>query len=527
MEYLFALAYAFSAGMLTVTIVSTLITQDRSAPLVRIFVAFCATTAVWNLSYAVMAIVANPDLVAMVYRLSSIGWGLSPSLALYYGYRSYVTYLGKPRNRAIEMLIFLPTPYVWVGVFSGTMLAIGFERTPFGWMEIMDPSAPANYVFVALTVAALAAFLYFGVAIRRRCRTNRARLHAALLTYPLTGVVLLVVIFHLTLPIMGMATLPPSAQVFIAAWLVVVGSLLNRYPVFTVSPRIAADIIVNSISDVCLLLSTNGTIQAANPVTRTLLGYDPAQLVGRPVGSLFAGGTSLAAHIVSDLADRLRGDPSQAGLQNEPTEVLMQTACGGTIPCTVTAIVVHDSLRDPVGSVVIAREIRELKRLASLASTDNLTGAMNRRRMNELIERAFSDTGRKNSKPFSVMMMDLDHFKSVNDDLGHEAGDRVLIQFSEIVRSSVREEDWFARWGGEEFMVVAPETPGETLAAVAERIRHRVAGYDFGIGRSVTCSFGVAEAAEQESAQSAIKRADEAMYQAKQLGRNRVVTMED
>jgi diguanylate cyclase (GGDEF)-like protein len=167
----------------------------------------------------------------------------------------------------------------------------------------------------------------------------------------------------------------------------------------------------------------------------------------------------------------------------------------------------------------------ERARLRRLAMTDDLTLAYNTRylspRFNEEIERA-----RRTGQPLSVLLMDLDHFKRVNDTHGHAVGDVVLRMFADRVRALVRRIDIFIRRGGEEFVLVMPSTTLEQARTTAERIRARIAERPLDVADGVairqTVSIGVATWDGHESAEALERRADEAMYAAKRAGRDRV-----
>jgi len=162
-----------------------------------------------------------------------------------------------------------------------------------------------------------------------------------------------------------------------------------------------------------------------------------------------------------------------------------------------------------------------------LAITDALTGLHNRRymetHMSGLVEQALS-----RGHPLAVLVLDIDHFKSINDAHGHDAGDEVLREFALRVRKSIRGIDLACRYGGEEFVVFMPETDLAAATAVAERLRRRIASEPFPIreraqGINVTISIGIAALGADDDAASVIKRADQALYRAKHNGRNRVV----
>lgn len=162
------------------------------------------------------------------------------------------------------------------------------------------------------------------------------------------------------------------------------------------------------------------------------------------------------------------------------------------------------------------------------AVTDQLTGLHNRRYMESQLK-ALLDRSKRGGLPTSVLIADIDHFKRVNDLFGHDAGDDVIRQFSERLASNFRPRDLACRFGGEEFVVIMPETSPEDAMAIAERLRQSISSAPFFIGRSrdqldVTCSVGVAVGNQtSDTPDMVIKRADQALYSAKQCGRNRVM----
>lgn len=164
----------------------------------------------------------------------------------------------------------------------------------------------------------------------------------------------------------------------------------------------------------------------------------------------------------------------------------------------------------------------------SLALTDSLTGIANRRYVYSHLPRLL-DRAVDGNKPVSVLMFDIDHFKRVNDTYGHDVGDEVLREVAERVSRNQRNFDLVARLGGEEFVVVMPDTDGENALAVSERLRARMADVPFSVsapvgGITVTISIGVAVGGRVgDTVDGLLKRADEALYAAKNSGRNRVI----
>jgi diguanylate cyclase (GGDEF)-like protein len=170
------------------------------------------------------------------------------------------------------------------------------------------------------------------------------------------------------------------------------------------------------------------------------------------------------------------------------------------------------------------------RKLETMATTDELTGLANRREAMERL-RAIWSNARRYHQPFSCIMLDLDHFKVCNDTHGHDFGDAVLRAVAQMVMRTVRSSDLACRLGGEEFLVLCPQTPAEMAARGAERLRQKVESRTIrsgGLEAHVTISAGVAQCdATTRSAEDLLKHADEALYAAKHQGRNRVVLFDN
>ncbi len=192
-----------------------------------------------------------------------------------------------------------------------------------------------------------------------------------------------------------------------------------------------------------------------------------------------------------------------------------------------------DFIRKPISpKIVLARTSNILKlraatrELERLAATDPLTGAFNRRRFRE-VGNAELRRSKRHQHTFSVLMLDIDHFKAVNDTYGHGIGDTALKKTVTVIQGSLREQDTLGRLGGEEFAVIVPETGTEEAAVVAERIRASIAQIVIDTPDepfSFTMSIGVSESDHNDdSVEDALARADKALYDAKEQGRNQVV----
>jgi diguanylate cyclase (GGDEF)-like protein/PAS domain S-box-containing protein len=266
-----------------------------------------------------------------------------------------------------------------------------------------------------------------------------------------------------------------------------------------------------------------GRVEGWNRSLNRLGGWEPADLSDRPIGALFSRGGD--------------GQLDYGGLLEQANRCGSAEAEGWAVRKDgtrfwghVVGTVLPDQDGGPSGYVVVTRDLSDRKamedRLVRLASTDPLTGASNRRAGETKLDEEYS-RWRRYQRHFTLLIMDCDHFKSVNDTWGHDVGDAVLISLVRRCRDGLRKSDAIIRWGGEEFLLLLPETRCEEAAIIADRLRSSIEATQIqhdGHGVSVTVSIGVAEVGQSDaSVQELISRADRALYLAKSNGRNRVV----
>ena len=174
----------------------------------------------------------------------------------------------------------------------------------------------------------------------------------------------------------------------------------------------------------------------------------------------------------------------------------------------------------------VVHDVTEQKRLKNeleyAASRDPLTGLWNRRHFLNLLDKARQQK-RRNDVNYSLLILDTDHFKNINDQFGHDKGDEVLVLLARTLENRVRETDSVCRWGGEEFIILLPQTEIANAAHLAECLRESVTEIQIPALPRMTVSIGVAQHQHGEPTESLLKRADAALYQAKASGRNKVV----
>lgn len=278
-------------------------------------------------------------------------------------------------------------------------------------------------------------------------------------------------------------------------------------------------VIFDSVSDgIFVCDAETGRLMDVNAAGCAMFGFLREELIGRTFESL---STGLSPYVQRDVMTLLREAKSRGP---QFFEWLCQAKDDHLFWGEISLR--SASLGDrPVG-LAILRDITERKskedEVVQLAHFDVLTGLPNRRNFDVTLRQEIARSARYGG-PLSVAMGDIDLFKIINDTSGHQVGDAVLKSLAEMMRKCLRRSDYIARWGGEEFTVLLPETRLDVAEMLLNRVRTSIASQVIPeIGRAVTLSFGVTAYTKPDSPVDLLKRVDEALYLSKQTGRNRV-----
>jgi diguanylate cyclase (GGDEF)-like protein/PAS domain S-box-containing protein len=302
-------------------------------------------------------------------------------------------------------------------------------------------------------------------------------------------------------------------------------------------------LLADNARDIVWSITGSGLLSYISPAVETVLGFTQDEVRQQTMEVMFAP-TSFAvwlAYIQQLKADCSAGNPPESFRQ----EILCRCKDGSTV---WTDVMAHPMFNDEglVEIVGVSRNITEHKRLmqelqqahdvaqaakqalqsaneelSKIAITDPLTGVYNRRHFIKVADTQRAQVQRYLST-VSMLIFDIDHFKSINDNYGHPTGDRVLIEITQLVSSALRQGDVLARWGGEEFVVIMPQCDALEAMQLAEKLRALIAAHPFAEVRTVTVSLGVAEFKPGELLDDWFKRVDLALYAAKSSGRNMV-----
>jgi diguanylate cyclase (GGDEF)-like protein/PAS domain S-box-containing protein len=278
--------------------------------------------------------------------------------------------------------------------------------------------------------------------------------------------------------------------------------------------------ITGAAQDAIVMIDEAACATYWNEAAERLFGYRREAVLGEHLYALIAPEASRDAYRQTFGHFIQAGEGERLG---KTTELTARRADGSEIPIEISLSAVRVGGR--WHGIGIMRDVSERKRMEELlraqATTDPLTGIHNRRKLDEMM--ALEQARCKRYRvPFTLVLFDIDHFKRVNDTFGHPVGDAVLKELAALVAAHVRPSDLFARWGGEEFALLAGNCSLSCVRLLAEKLRHIINSHSFPTVGRVTCSFGVAEFQPDEATEAFLARVDGALYRAKQQGRNRV-----
>ena len=258
-------------------------------------------------------------------------------------------------------------------------------------------------------------------------------------------------------------------------------------------------------------------------VMGTLLAGDALLAWGARASRSFARGVLAACFAAASVAFVVRGVAS--AISADPLQAFAAPSSAQALTYLVAAM---SAIASSFAFLLLHEERAEAQALR-LATLDPVTGAYNRRTFHEIAEREMS-RARRAGQPLSIIMLDIDHFRAINEKHGHRTGDSLLQALAEVLRKALRKEDMLVRYGGEEFLVLLPDVPGPGAVIVAGRLRKAVAAEPLNaaaLSVPLTVSAGVAARLDEgpESVDALVQRAEEALALAKRRGRNRVVAL--
>jgi len=276
-----------------------------------------------------------------------------------------------------------------------------------------------------------------------------------------------------------------------------------------------------------MLTNKSGIIEYVNKYFEKITLYSSKEVIGKNANVLKSG------HHTKKFYEKLWNKIQNEGFYNG--EVLNRKKNGEVYPqrVSITALYTQGQINSYIAifsdiseEKEVLEKLKKQKRVyEQKAHTDYLTKIYNRGKFDNILEYEYKKYQRYN-EPFCLIFLDIDYFKKINDEFGHDVGDNVLVQLSHLISQNIRQSDTFARWGGEEFVILLSQTQLNVAYDFANKLREIIKHYVFTHVKQLTVSMGVVEFNENQTLEAFIKKADTALYLAKENGRNRVESIQ-
>lgn len=277
-------------------------------------------------------------------------------------------------------------------------------------------------------------------------------------------------------------------------------------------------LLADNVNDIIWTTDTDGNLTYVSPSIEKITGFSPSEIIDNPKKDLIC--PESYDCIFEAINKSIVNVGNNLKFIDFRSDLMIKNIVGETIWTDTTVSGMYNKAGEFKGIVGVSKDINERKlmeeRMRHISITDCLTGLYNRAKIDEILKEEIQ-------KKLSIIVLDIDYFKKINDKYGHHMGDLVLEEFAGILRKNVTEDCHIGRWGGEEFLIILPDKDIQEAAKQAEKLRDAISAHEFLGLRFLTASFGVASTDYATNEIELITKADEALYSAKRKGRNRVV----
>ena len=442
-----------------------LLSKDSKSLLNRVCAALLACFAVW--SFGSIFIYYNPhvtkDTVILVDNIGSLGWVSFASFSLWF----ILIFTEKEkilRTKIIYPLIFI-LPLLFIYTQWAGLLTSDYIKQPWGWKSVWSDSIWTYlfyFYYLSFMITGLYLILNFWKKTEEPIKKKQAKIIFITGLFSLVFGTLTDVVFK-ELNIYTMLHIHSLADMITLVWAFGMVYAIAKYKLMVITPATAAENIISAMADSLILLDRKGNIVTVNKATLDLSGYGKDELTGKS-GEIFFREKGFK----STLLDKaIKGEI----IRND--EFNFKTKTGDHIPVVFSSSTMIDEAGEIVGVVCIIKDINERKKmekeLLRLAHYDTLTGVYNRGYGLELLQRQLK-LSKRNKLSFSLAYTDIDNLKEINDEFGHDEGDLVLKEVVKLFKSTLREIDIICRMGGDEFLLIFPESSLKEAPLIKERL---------------------------------------------------------
>jgi len=471
----------------------------------RLFSLVCLLHAEWSFCFAVFTSISDPAGIWTWYRASTAGWILTAPFIIHF--MLVISQRTRLSSHPVFLsLLYAPAPAFFLKSATGRFFATGFARAAPGWVVVPAPLGPWELGFLVYaslgTLAGLLSIFFWGRASRHRADRLQARVIAG------SGLLALV---------LG-AAFPQMSLLADLIWIISIGFAMVRLNLMSLTFQNAAHDILRTMHEGIIMFDWGGQIIDANPAAARMLGKERTVIVGSHIREVLPG---------ARVFDIITPERVGRGDQIRGHEVTVTDAAGNVRFLSLSASGVADRFGDSVGVVALISDVSDIReaeqKIRFMATHDPLTNLPNRFLLNDRLRMAIAQAGRAR-RLLAVMLMDVDNFKTINDSLGHGAGDEVLRGFARRASQCLRANDTLSRMGGDEFVAVLSEIKSSQDAGVVAARILAALEKPFAVDGNelhVSSSIGISVCPDDSDDLDALLRnADVAMYAVKKAGRN-------
>lgn len=482
--------------------------QNTKLIINKVFLSLCASYAIWAFAYAFAYISNDKHVFSVFNKVAAIGWCSFSAITLYLVL--LITDSKVVNKIVVKAAIFSPAIiFLYMAVF---LFGADIKTSPLISNIFYIGDFLYNFTFLIISIVILFAW---GL----KSESRRIKYQAKILVITSIIPFILNLVTQTILPLFGITEFPLMGQLYAVIMIIGVYIVITKYKFLRIPEKFLLEEIEDEIVDMLILINEKYDIIRISANTLNLLGFERQEILNKNISVLFN----------KDIVKKVDRSSIEKNIKKyEDIEVLGNN--GRKIPANITFIpIIDDKLNDFLGAALVIHDIsieyelrRKNEQLQEKNIRDGLTKLYNHKYSLEIIERELDKLkSGKSEKKLCLMMLDIDYFKRANDTYGHLFGDYVIEMVSNIFVSSVDDKGYVGRFGGEEFIIVLPETEIEEAYNIGEKIRTSIEEYEFENDYRVTISIGIKQY-ENESSVQLIKDADDMLYKAKQNGRNRI-----
>ncbi|MBI9102568.1 MAG: GGDEF domain-containing protein [Spirochaetales bacterium] len=489
----------------------------------RSFFVIGILSGLYGIFYGLIIATRDENCVRIIYRISVFTWGVFPTAFLIF-IKRFIYQINNRKFSNFYFIFYIPSLFFVILGVSGNLLAKDFRAIPSGWQELDLYTTAYDYLYLVYIVGVLIYVSIDLIVSYYHLKERKKKRLTFKVMFPMLIVFILSVTSNLLIKLNNDLAVPTLGHLWIGLFVIGVGYFILKARFLTFTPQLLADDILELMTDIAVVADNDNSVLQ---ISRTGLEFWGI----RSNRTRRAKRHSLK---LNDLFENIIEFPEPGKYLEGITE--FRGGDGKKVHYSYILKSITDYFDRPYGVFLIARNAEEIvklerrtgklktqnTRLKVLSETDPLTGLLNRYKFDTLFDSEIKKAARY-GQSLSVIMLDLDDFKKVNDTCGHLVGDQVLLEVAKVAKEGLREFDFICRWGGEEFMVLCPNSDLKGTRNLAERLRQKISEIEIYEIDNITASFGIAELKSGENKNALISRADDRLYLAKERGKNVIV----